>query len=198
MANQNTNTTKVVTGKVRLSFVHLFEPHAQNEGQDEKYSVMLLIPKTDKETLNKMNRAIEAAKEQGKSGKWNGKIPAGLKTTLRDGDEEQDTEERPEFKGHMFMNVSAKTAPGVVGTARDARGKLEPITDPNEVYSGCYARVSINFFPYAAAGNKGISAGLNNVQKVADGEFLGGRSKAEDDFDDWADEENEDDFDLLG
>ncbi|MBT9671780.1 DUF2815 family protein [Secundilactobacillus kimchicus] len=183
------NTTKVITGKARASFVHLLEPDAF-EGQDPKYSVMLLIPKTDKATLTKIKSAQKAATEAGKSSKFNGKLPANLKTTLRDGDEEMDTEERPEFKGMMFINVSSKTKPGIV----DAQ--LNEIMDASEIYSGMYVRASINFYAYNTAGNKGISAGLNNVQKVADGDFLGGRSKAEDDFDDWEDD-SDDDEDLF-
>jgi hypothetical protein len=185
------NTTKVITGKVRLSYAHLFEP-AETPSGEEKYSVMLLIPKSDKETVGKIKAAQKAAAEAGRQ-KFGGKIPQGLKLNLRDGDEEMDTDERPEFKGVYFMNVSSKTRPGVV----DAH--LQPILDGSEVYSGCYAKASINFFAYNTAGNKGVSAGLNNIQKIADGDYLGGRTKAEDDFDVYNDAEFEVDFDeLLG
>lgn len=184
-------STKVITGKVRASFVHLLEPADGMDGGDPKYSVMLLIPKSDKKTLAKIEKAQQAAAEAGKSTKFDGKLPAKVKTTLRDGDEEQDTEERPEFKGMMFINVSSKTKPGIVDADR------QEIIDPGEIYSGMYIRASINFFAYNSHGNKGVSAGLNNVQKVADGDFLGGRSKAEDDFDDWETDEDDDD-DLMG
>jgi hypothetical protein len=169
------NPTKVVTGKVRLSYCHLFEPYSNDPDKEARYSVTILIPKKDKATLAKIDAAIAAAKEAGKP-KWGGKIPAGLKSTLHDGDEEADLERNPEYAGHMYMAMSSKTRPGVV----DA--DLDPVLDPTSVYSGCYARVSINAFPYSNSGNKGISFGLNNVQFLEDGEPLGGRTRAEDDF----------------
>ena len=166
--------TKVITGKVRLSYAHIWKPVAISEGQEPKYSVCLLIPKSDKETLRKIKAAIVAAKERGKS-IWGGKIPANLKLPLRDGDE--DRPDQPEYAGHYFINASSKMQPGIVDK------NVQPILDSTEVYSGCYARVSINFFPYNQAGNKGIGCGLNNIQKIADGDYLGGRSRPEDDFD---------------
>lgn len=177
--------TKVVTGRARLSYVHVFEPHAIEDGQDPKYSVCLLIPKTDKETLRKIKAAVEAAKTAG-AAKWGGKIPANLKTPLRDGDEERS--DSPEYEGHYFINCSSKTKPGVV----DAR--VQPILDSTEIYSGCYGRASINFYAFNTAGNKGIACGLNNLQKLADGDYLGGRSRAEDDFDAMDDGGDDDDF----
>lgn len=170
------NTTKVVTGKVRLSYVHVFEPFSNSDDQPEKYSCVILIPKSDKTTLAKIAAAQEAAKEAGKAKTFNGKIPGNLKFTLHDGDEDGDLERNPEYEGHMFMSVSSKTKPGIVD--RD----VNPILDSTEVYSGCYARVSINAFAYNTQGNKGISFGLNHIQKLADGDYLGGRSRAEDDF----------------
>lgn len=169
--------TKVITGKVRLSYVNIFKPRAQEEGQDPKYSVCVLIPKSDKETLAKIKDAIEAAKAKNAE-QWGGKIPAGLKLPLRDGDTDRDS---PEYKGHWFINANSKQKPAVVGTERDIEGKLIPLGE-GDVYSGCYARVSLNFFGYSAKGNKGVGAGLQNVQKVADGEALSGRSNADDDF----------------
>ena len=138
-----------------------------------------------------MKDAIEAAKEAGKA-KFNGKIPAKLKTTLRDGDTDEsiDSDENPEYAGHYFIRVSSKTKPGIV----DA--DVNPIMDAGEIYSGMYGRASINFFAYNTAGNRGISAGLNNVQKTRDGDFLGGRSKADDDFSQW--DSGETDDDMLG
>lgn len=189
--------TKVITDEVRLSFVHALEPDSF-EGQDPKYSVMILIPKDNKKLLTKIKRAIEAATEYGKTSKWGGKIPKKFHTPLRDGDEEDIGGE--EFDGMYFMRVSSKTKPGVID--RDSN----PVVDSNRIYSGCYARVSLNMFPYAAAGNNGVSAGLNNIQVLRDGEPLGGRSRAEDDFDDDFldtydpyETDDEDDFDeLLG
>lgn len=164
--------TKVVTGKVRLSYVNLFQPRAAQAGQEAKYSVCVLIPKSDTATLTKVKAAIEAAKQAG-AATFGGKVPPGLKTPLRDGDTERDS---PEYKGHWFINASSKQKPGVV----DA--DVQPILDASEVYSGAYGRVSLNFYAYSTNGNRGIGAGLQNVQKVADGEPLSGRSRAEDDF----------------
>lgn len=169
--------TKIVTGKVRLSFVNLFKPRAQEEGQEPKYSVCILIPKDDKETVAKIKSAIDASKTKG-TDSWGGKVPAGLKLPLRDGDLERDS---AEYKGHWFINSTSKLKPIVVGTERDIEGRLVPLSE-NDVYSGCYARVSLNFFPYNQKGNKGVGAGLNNVQKVADGEALSGRGNADSDF----------------
>lgn len=177
MATNDQNATKVVTGKVRLSYVHLFEPFSNKDDQAPKYSVVLLIPKTDKATIKKLRDAEKAAAEAGKAKIFNGKIPVTLKSVLHDGDEEGDLERNPEYEGYWFMSVSSKTKPGIVD--RD----VQPILDSTEVYSGCFARCSINAFAYNTQGNKGVSFGLNHVQKMEDGDFLGGRSRAEDDFD---------------
>lgn len=168
-----TASTKVVTGIVRLSYLHVWEPTAIDEGQEKKYSAALLIPKSDKVTINKIKAAIEAAKEAGKA-KLGGKIPANLKLPLRDGDVERPDDEV--YAGHYFINASAKTKPGIVNI--DA----EPIMNQDEVYSGCYGRASITFYAFNANGNKGIACGLNHIMKVKDGEPLGGRSSAEADF----------------
>lgn len=165
--------TKVITGKCRASFLNVFQPKSIN-GSDPKYSVSLIIPKTDKKTIDKINAAIDAAKELGKE-KWNGKIPPVLKTPLRDGDEERPDDST--YKNSYFVNATSKQQPGMVDQA------LNPIMDSTELYSGCYIRASLNFYPFSVNGNKGIACGLNNVQKLADGEPLGGRSRAEDDFD---------------
>lgn len=170
-------STKVVTGKVRFSYCNVFQAKAMNEGQEPKYSLCILIPKSDEKTLARINAAIEAAKEQGKAS-WGGKIPANIKSPLRDGDTDVngDGDLRPEAAGCYFINCSSKQKPGVVDK------DLNEVLDTTEVYSGCYGRVSINFYPFSVNGNRGIACGLNNVQKLADGESLGGRSRAEDDF----------------
>lgn len=180
--------TKVITGKVRLSFVHLLEPDAF-EGQEAKYSTMVLIPKSDKKTINAIKKAQKAAYDAAKSDKLKGVKWENVKQTLRDGDEEMDTEERPEFKDHYFINLSSKTKPGLIDKYKN---KVE---SPDDVYSGVYARVSLNCYAYNTAGNKGISAGLNNVQVLGFGDFLGGRASADADFDEWEDED--DDLDDL-
>lgn len=180
MAIDNT-ATKVITGKVRLSYTHVFEAQSI-DGGEEKFSTAILIPKSDKETLRKIKAAVDAAKELGKS-KWGGKIPANCKTPLRDGDEERPDDEA--YAGHYFLNASSKNKPGIakpVGKNPDGSTKFQEITDSTEVYSGCFAKVSLNFYPFDAKGNRGVAAGLNNVVKVQDGDFLGGRSSVNDDF----------------
>ena len=164
--------TKLVTGKVRLSYVNVFEMNDKG-----KYSVAILIPKTDKATIDKVKAAIEAVKADAKSATtWGSKFLASFKTPLRDGDTDRDVEKSPEYKGCYFINCNSGQKPGVV----DAQ--LNPVMDKSEVYSGCYGRVSINLYPFNVDDNKGIAAGLNNLQKLADGEALSGRSRAEDDF----------------
>lgn len=183
------NETKVVTGKVRLSYANLFEPKSIN-GSEPKYSVSLIIPKSDKQQIAVIQQAIENAKERDK-GKWNGKIPANLKLPLRDGDEERPDDEA--YANSYFINANSTKPPAVVGTEKDkTTGKAIPLGE-DEVYSGCYARVSINFYGFNAAGYKGIACGLGNVQKLEDGERLGGGSSAEEDFE-FDEVDSDDDF----
>ena len=163
-----------ITGKnTRLSYFHGWEPTSINGGP-ERYSVSVLIPKDDKETVQSIERAIDAAIEEGIA-KFGGKKPnkAAIKLPLRDGDTEREDEA---YAGHWFINANSKTAPQIVDKA------VKPILDRDEVYSGCYARVSLNFYAFNSNGNKGIACGLGNIQKIRDGEPLGGRSSAMDDF----------------
>ncbi|MEG1619634.1 MAG: DUF2815 family protein [Eubacterium sp.] len=194
MSNNQNVETKVVTGPVRLSYAHVWEANAMNAGDKPKYSASLIIPKSDKATLNKIKKAVQAAKEIGKGSKFGGKIPPVMKEPLRDGDEERPEDEA--YKGSYFINANSATRPGIVDLA------LNPIMDQEDVYSGCYARVSINFYAFNTNGNKGIACGLNNIQKVRDGEPLGGRASAENDFDDDFSEgfsyEEDDSLDFLG
>lgn len=184
MANTNTKinnaaTTKVITGKGRLSYAYIWEPHTSEESDsnEPKYSTSFLFPKTDAETIAKIKAAINEAVKQGIQKYWGGKKPANLKLPIRDGDKEAD-EKGEDYKGNYFFNASTKKAPEIVDQKR------RPIVDEDEVYSGCYARISVNFYPFNKNGNKGVAVGLNNIQKWADGEPLGtARSKAEDDFD---------------
>lgn len=173
MANAN-NKTKVITGmNTRLSYFHGWEPVSINGGA-EKYSVSVLIPKDDKATIDAINTAVDAAIDEGIS-KFGGKKPnkAAIKLPLRDGDMEREDEA---YKGHYFINANSNTAPQIVDRA------VKPILDRREVYSGCYARVSLNFYAFNSNGNKGVACGLGNIQKVRDGEPLGGRTNAVDDF----------------
>lgn len=186
MPTQQERKTYVVTGRVRLSFVRVFRPYSQDGDTEGKYSVLLLIPKTDKVTIQKIRAAQRAALEAGKSSKFDGKIPHNWQDTLHDGDEDRDTDDSPEYKGHMFMQVSSLRKPGIVDK------HLIPIDDEDEVYSGCYARVSMDAFPFNTKGKKGVSFGLRNIQKLADGDDLTGRTKPEDDFDSYDDDDDDD------
>ena len=173
MSNIQKNSTKVVTGVVRLSYANVWEPVSVNGGTP-KFSVSLIIPKSDTKTIEAINAAIENAIKAG-IGKFGGKIPnkAALKLPLRDGDVERDDEA---YQNSYFVNANSLTAPQIVDRT------VQPILDRNEVYAGCYARVSINFDAFNSNGNKGIACGLGNIQKVKDGEQLGGKSSAVDDF----------------
>lgn len=181
------SATKVVTGVVRLSYPHLFEPAAVNDGEKKKYSCAILIPKSDTATIAKIQAAQKAAAEEGKA-KLGGKIPANLKVPLRDGDEEKPEDEA--YAGHYFLNATSNTQPQVI----DKSGMT--LTE-EDVYPGCYVRVSLNMYAFnAEQKSKGIAAGLNNVLKVKDGERLDSRTSADEDFAEYIEAGGEDD-DLL-
>ena len=180
------NPTKVITGPdTRWSYCNAWEAKAINGGTP-KFSVSLIIPKSDTATIAKIKAAIQAAYEEGASKlKGNGKsVPqlSAIKTPLRDGDLERPDDEA--YANAYFINANSATAPGIVDADR------QPIIDHSEVYSGVYGRASINFYAFNTNGNKGIACGLNNLQKLRDGEPLGGKSRAEDDFAD----DDDDDF----
>lgn len=165
-------STKVVI-KARFSYVHVWEPKAIQEGGEKKYSVSLLIPKSDTEAITKVKKAIE---EEYKAlvAKLGGKKPLKWKNPLHDGDE--DRPDDANYVGHYFLGASCKTKPGVVDANR------KPITNQDDFYSGCYGFASVNFYPFSVSGSNGVACGLNNVMKTKDGESLGGRSTAESDF----------------
>lgn len=169
------NPAKITTGLVRFCYEHVFEPAAMNEGDTPKYSICILIPKKDTATIDKIKKAIESAKQLGKSiiADKNGKIPATIKIPLRDGDEERGDD--PAFEGMYFINANSNRKPNIVD--RD----LQAILDRDEFYSGCWGRASINFYAYNVS-SKGIAAGLNNLQKLKDDEPLAGGSTPEEDF----------------
>lgn len=178
MANKVNNPMKVITGPdTRWSYANVWEAKSINGGTP-KFSVSLIIPKSDKVTIAKIKAAIEAAYKEGEAKlKGNGRsVPAlsVLKTPLRDGDTERPDDEA--YANAYFVNANSATAPGIVDADR------QPILDRSEVYSGVYGRASINFYAFNSNGNRGIACGLNNLQKIRDGEPLGGKSRAEDDF----------------
>lgn len=178
MANKVNNPMKVITGPdTRWSYANVWEAKSINGGAP-KFSVSLIIPKSDTATIAKIRAAIEAAYKEGEAKlKGNGRsVPAlsVLKTPLRDGDTERPDDEA--YANAYFVNANSATAPGIVDADR------QPILDRSEVYSGVYGRASINFYAFNSNGNKGIACGLNNLQKIRDGEPLGGKSRPEDDF----------------
>lgn len=175
---QNNNPTFVVTGRVRLSFTHLFQPYSHQPGQEAKYSTTILLPKSDIATKQRIDAAVQAATELGVTKTWNGARPPMLAIPIYDGDGVRPNGDAfgDECKGHWVFTASSKQQPQVVDIS------LNPIINQSDVYSGMYARVSLNFFPYANSGKRGIGCGLNNVQKIEDGEPLGGRTNAADDF----------------
>ena len=170
----------VVTGKVRLSYVHLTQP-SENLSGKLKYSCVILIPKSDTQTVERINAGVAQAKEEGRVKKWQGKIPMSVQSPLRDGDGQKPRGGAygEECKGHWVLNATANEdrKPNIVDL------NLQPILNASEIYSGMYARVGIDIYPFAAPGNSGISVAITNVQKVADGDVLGGSApSAESDF----------------
>jgi len=160
--------TRVMTPEFRVSFPNVFKPgRALQEGAEPKYGMSMLFPKgADLKALKAA--AAAAAKE-----KWGDKIPKGIRDPFRDqGEKEYEGYE----DGAIFINATSKLKPGLVDSQR------EDIISDEEFYAGCYARATINAFAYDTAGNKGVAFGLNNVQKLRDGDPLGGRVRAADDF----------------
>ena len=191
MNNTNNETTRVTTGKeTRFSYVNVYEPKSIN-GSAPKYSVSLIIPKTDTETVNKIKAAIRTAYRDGEGRlKGNGRTVQSLeslKTPLRDGDTERSGDEA--YAGCWFLNATAQLQPKIFDVYKNE------VTEPGFIYSGCYGRASLNFYAYNSNGNKGIACGLNGLQKIRDGEQLGGRGNVANDFDVEADD---DDDDFLG
>ena len=175
---KQSNTMKVITGpNTRWSYANVHEPKSINGGTP-KYSVSLIIPKSDTKTIAKIKAAIDAAYREGEAKlKGNGKsIPplATLKTPLRDGDLERPDD--PAYANSYFINANSATAPGIVDADRN------PILIRSEIYSGVFGRASITLFSFNSNGNRGIACGLNNLQKIRDGEPLGGKASAESDF----------------
>lgn len=163
-------TKVIVLG--RLSYANVWEPQSIN-GSEPKYSVSVIIPKSDKATIQKIQQAVELAKQEAIS-KFGGKIPANLKLPLRDGDIDRPDDEA--YANSYFINCNSKQKPQVVDQ------QIQPILDQAEVYSGCYGRVSVTFYGFNSNGNRGVAAGLGNIQKLKDGEPLGSRVRAEDEF----------------
>lgn len=200
MADREKSPKRVTTGKVLLSYAYLWKPKADPDRPDEKpkYQCQIRIDKKDKQTVAAIKRAIKAVEAEMITKVFGGKTPKkAIKNTLKDGDVEKDEEE---YEGIYYMNVSSNRRPPMVDR------HLEPITDEEEIYSGVYARVCLNFYYYDRKDGKGITAGLESIQKVANGERLGGgggnvEDDFGDDFDDFEDDyghdsDDDEDYDI--
>ena len=175
--NKKIKDTSVRIGEVRFSYTAVFQPKKNDDGTPSKYGVCIIIPKEDTETVNLVKEAIDAAKQRGKLEKWGGKIPANVKSCLRDGDIDREDDEA--FAGCYFLNASSRNKPGVK-VLED--GVVSDALDEEDFYSGCYGAVTLDFFPYESSGHTGVGAGLNNVIKTRDGERLSGGRSADEDF----------------
>ena len=180
-----TNETKVVFGPCRLSYTHVFAKYSPDGDGDGKFMTNILIPKSEKKTIEAIKKAIKAAQKAAIVAKWGGKEPKKLDLPLRDGDDKEDEV----YEDHFYLNAKSNTRPGVVDK------KCVPIVDEEEVYSGVWAIVSVTFYGYDVSGNRGVACGLNNIMKFKDDEHLGGRVSAESDFGDMG-FDDEDDEDL--
>ena len=169
----NNVPTRVLTGECRLSYVNLVAPRANNNDPNSqpRYSVTLLIPKTDTAVYQNILQSIEAAAVDAQGKLWNGVRPPVMPVPIHDGDDvrENGTPYGPECKGCWVITASSKNKPQVIHQS-DINTELAP----QDIYSGMYARVTINFFGYARAGKRGIGCGLGNVMKTRDGEPLAG------------------------
>ena len=168
--------TKVITPEAVLSYPHLFEPNTPPGAAEPVYSCALVFPKgTDLSALKKA--ALAAAQE-----KFGNKAEA----LIRDGKLRMpfrtDAEDKGYPEGAVFMNVKNKSKPGIVSVYPGADGKPQAITDESQIYAGCKVRASLRAYAYDVSGNKGVAFSLGNMQKLADGERLDGRKRAEDEF----------------
>jgi len=189
--------TKIIVSG-RLSFPHLFTPTSFDDTDGKKkFQTLILISKKDKGLIKAIETAIAAATEEGKSKKWGGKVPKTLELPLRDGADKDNAGE--EFEDAFYINAKSATKPGLVKRVKGVEG-LVAIDNEDELYAGCYVKVSVNFYPYDQNGKKGVAVGLNNVMFERDGERLAGRASAEDDFADFIEAGGagaDDDDDLL-
>lgn len=188
--NMERKATQIII-PCRLSYAHIWEPGINTDGTPGKYSASLIIDKNDTKTLAKIDKAVDAAITAGKSILANPKgvvVKAKLKLPMHDADEEG--KDDPAYEGMMYLNASSKNRPGIVNR------QVEDILDQTEVYSGCYCNVDVNFYAFAREGNKGIAVGLNNIQKVKDGERLAGGRSAKDAFS-VLDDDDDDEEDFL-
>ena len=180
--NKKISDTTIRIGEVRFSYVYLFSRRRNEDGTEGKYSVSILVPKTDTEAIKLIENAINAGKELGKTTKWNGRIPSNVKTPLHDGADKDD----PDYEDYYYLNASNNRQPGIMVLENGARVKA---LDDEDFYSGCYGVAALTFKPYDFNGNKGVGCYVDNVIKTRDGERLAGGRSAEADFGDLGDDD---------
>jgi len=175
---------KMMLKNVRLSYANLFEAK-ENKSGDLRYSTALLIPK-DHPQIDDLIANVNKVGEEKFGKKWETMVKKnGL--PVKDADEDGSADDKPEYEGQFYINTSSKRRPQVVDR------QVQPILDDSEIFSGCYANVSIAIFAFDVPENKGVSFGLNNVQKVKEGERLGGAPNADEEFEAMED----DDFEAM-
>lgn len=174
------STKLIIPG--RFSYLHYHQPQKPKGSDKEKYSTTVLWPKTDKATTKKVQDVVDMLTAQALEKLDLKKLPKGFRICLQDGDE--DKPEDINYAGMMFISANADTKPGCVDK------DLQPIIEKDEIYSGMYGRASVSLFLYGVpdtsktGGGRGIGAGLNNIQKLKDGEAFSSKTSAEDDFKD--------------
>ena len=181
-------STKVVTGPVRFSYLTVFKPRAFADGGREQYSVVLLIPKKDKKTVSKIKKAIADELLEGQEKFWKGKKPANLWNPLRDGDEEKESDDHPEYAGMYFLTAKSDVKPILLDPDGDE------ILDQTEMYSGCWGRANLSFYCFDNK-TKGVGVGLNALKKTKDDTPFGGGMNRDDiisSFDEDEEDEEED------
>lgn len=172
------NPTQIVLENVRLSYVHIFKAFSNDPNQTPKFSTTILIPKDNAKNKASLDAAIAAATAAGKMGKWNGVVPPIVPNPVHDGDgvKQDGTPFGAECKGCWVMTASSPSDRPIEVVDRN----MQRVLDSTQVYSGIYANVCVNFYAYAYQGKKGIGVGLGPIQKVADGEALGGTTPSAD------------------
>ena len=182
--NKKYSDTKIRIGEVRLSYAFLFHKRNNPDGTEGKYSTAVLIPKDNTQAVKLINEGVEAARQAGRVEKFGGKVPANLKTPLRDGDEEHPDDGA--YTGMYFLNCSSERKPDLKVLEN---GSLTDALDEDDVYSGCWGAITLNFYPYSVQGNKGIGCGLGNFVKTRDGDRMSGGSTGDEDFGDLAEDD---------
>jgi hypothetical protein len=173
----------VMTPKFRVSYPYVFKPQKPMQpGGEEKYGVTMLFPKGADLTALKQEAARACIEKWGADKtKW----PTNMRSPFRDQKEKVDKAGKIQTgheAGAIFITATSKAQPGLVDSANQS------LLQEKDFYAGCYARATVRAFAYDKAGNRGVSFGLQNVQKLSDGEPLGGRAKPEDEFEPVADE----------